>query len=75
MSSIPYTERRNPLTMNIDTDTPEGRWELLNYLLNKMIYIGIVDSLHQCNLEVFNGYENYKVIEYWGWYYVKVKLI
>ncbi len=29
MDSVPYTERRNAITMNIDTDTPEGRGELL----------------------------------------------
>ncbi|CAF1244225.1 unnamed protein product [Adineta steineri] len=44
MDSIPYTERRNAITMNIDTDTPEG----------------IVDLIHECNMEVFNGYENHK---------------
>ncbi len=25
MDSVPYTERRNALTMNVDTDTEEGR--------------------------------------------------
>ncbi|CAF2895389.1 unnamed protein product [Rotaria sp. Silwood2] len=44
MDSVPYTERRNALTMNIDTDTVEG----------------IVDLLHECNREVFDGYENHK---------------
>ncbi|CAF3770425.1 unnamed protein product, partial [Rotaria sp. Silwood1] len=44
MDSVPYTERRNVLTMNVDGDTVEG----------------IVDLLHECNLEVFNGYENHK---------------
>ncbi|UJR22886.1 hypothetical protein I4U23_025914 [Adineta vaga] len=44
MDSVPYTERRNPKTMNVDMDTPEG----------------IVDLLHECNMEVFNGYENHK---------------
>ncbi len=29
MDSVPYTERRNALTMNIDADTPQGRWEWL----------------------------------------------
>ncbi len=25
MDSVPYTERRNAITMTVDTDTPEGR--------------------------------------------------
>jgi len=43
MDSIPFTERRNSITTNIDTETSEG----------------IVEMLHRCNLEVFNGYEQY----------------
>ncbi|CAF4372394.1 unnamed protein product [Rotaria socialis] len=44
MDSVPFTERRNALTMNIDADA-----------------IGdAADRLHECNMEVFNGYENYK---------------
>ena len=27
-------------------------------------FVGIVDRLYQCNLEVFDGYENYKVIQW-----------
>ncbi len=60
MNSVPYTERRNALTMNIDTNTSEGSWELTNDYWT-CYFIGIVESLHKCNLEVFNGYENHKV--------------
>ena len=28
--------------------------------------IGIVDRLHECNMEVFNGYENHKVNTYFS---------
>ncbi|CAF0741902.1 unnamed protein product [Didymodactylos carnosus] len=41
---IPFTERPHDLTTNIDAETPEG----------------IVQSLHKCNLEVFDGYQEYK---------------
>ncbi|CAF1183110.1 unnamed protein product [Rotaria magnacalcarata] len=44
MDSVPFTERRNALTMNIDADTVEDA----------------ASRLHECNMEVFYGYENYK---------------
>ncbi|CAF3488198.1 unnamed protein product [Rotaria sordida] len=44
MDSVPYTEQRNTLTMNVDTGSVEN----------------IVDLLHECNLQVFNGYENHE---------------
>lgn len=62
MDSVPYTERRNPKTTNVDIDTPEGkRRQLINVVLKCLFILGIVDSLHECNLEVFDGYENNKV--------------
>lgn len=59
MDSIPFTERRNSITTNIDTETSEGSMKKDSMSKTKKVILGIVEMLHRCNLEVFNGYEQY----------------
>lgn len=65
MSSIPFTERRNVLTMNVDTNTKEGTEHVRISVESNEDFVGIVNLLHECNMQIFNGYEDQKVLIYY----------